>query len=87
VTVANTGQPGKPSIYLGDGKEGSPLASDPLGQENAVRAALERGLIEGKTQLLLKGEQGLKVGDVKRILSTASSVEGIRLFLAVKEGE
>jgi hypothetical protein len=71
-------------VYLGDRDKGEAIR-DVGRQEERIRAAVERGLAEGKHDVLLKAERSMRLGDLFRISSAASSVEGVKLSVAVME--
>lgn len=87
VTIADRGIPGKAAIYLADGKVGEPLSHDLAKQEAAIKAAIEQGLIEGKSTVFIKAERGVLHREVARVAAIASTIEGTRLNLAVMEAE
>jgi len=87
VVVTVTGGGGQPvMVYLGDTQSGEPLR-DAEAQEDRIRAAVEQGLAEGKTEVLLKAEKNLRLGELFRISAAASGVEGMKLNVAVMEKE
>lgn len=87
VVVTVTGGGDKPVVvYLGDVQSGEPLR-DAESQETRIRAAVEQGLAEGKTEVLLKAEKNLRLGELFRISAAASGVEGMKLNVAVMEKE
>lgn len=73
-------------LYLGDGVDGEPIAS-PEEQVQAVRNAVEIGVGEQKTTILIKAEKNIRLRDLNRIATAASSVPGAELKLAVIEKE
>ncbi len=73
-------------LYLGDGIDGEPIAS-PEEQTKAVLTAVEAGVRDQKTTVLIKAEKNVKLRDLNRIASAASSIQGIELKLAVIEKE
>jgi biopolymer transport protein ExbD len=86
ITMADQGPNLPPAVYLGDGKSGQPLPEDPELQEAEIVRAVEAGLLqEGKPNVLLKAEKGIKHREVSRVAAAASQVEGIKLHLAVTE--
>jgi biopolymer transport protein ExbD len=85
VVLTVTGGRGTPVVvYLGDRDKGEAIR-DVGRQEERIRAAVERGLAEGKHDVLLKAERSMRLGDLFRISSAASSVEGVKLSVAVME--
>ena len=73
-------------VYIGDGTKGEPL-TDPETQEARIQAAVEEGVAEGKTAVLLKAERDVRLGDLHRISTAATAVEGMKLNVAVREKE
>jgi len=71
-------------VYLGEREKGEAIR-DVAQQEERVRAAVEQGVAEGKREVLLKAEKKMRLGDLFRISSAASSVEGVKLNVAVME--
>lgn len=86
VTLAwRQGQPA--AVYLADGKQGDPLDGDPAVERQAVRAAMQQALSQGKRDVLIKAERGVLYRDVARVAAAATSIAGMRLNLAVLERE
>lgn len=85
-TVADTGG-SRAEIYLGDGKKGQPFTGEPEAQDAQVREIVEQGMREGKGTVIIKAERGVPHREVTRVASSAASVEGIRLYIAVLEVE
>jgi biopolymer transport protein ExbD len=76
----------KPRVYLGDGTSGQLLPDDHETQEKLIAEAVEAGLGEGKTAILVKAARGVKSGDVERISKAAAAMaEGSRFYLGVME--
>jgi biopolymer transport protein ExbD len=73
-------------VYVGDTKDGLPLA-DPERQAEQIQSAVEQGAAEGKTEVLLKAEKGVRLGDMFRVSTAAAAVEGMKLSVAVMEKE
>jgi biopolymer transport protein ExbD len=71
------------TVYLGDGDKGEPL-SETAEQEQRVQAAVEEGVANGKTAVLLKAEKKVRLADMFRI-ATVASIEGVQLHVAVLE--
>lgn len=87
VVFSVTGKEGqRAEVKLGEGKSAE-VVSDPTEVDQKVRAAVEAGMREGKTTVLIKAERDLRLKDVFRVETAASSVEGVRLYLAVTEKE
>jgi len=87
ITVADRGAPGPALVYLADGKKGKPLPDDEDAQEAQISEAVERGMLQGKSTVLVKAEKGVKHGDTWRVYTAAGRVEGIKLHVAVLEVE
>ena len=87
LTVADRGGAGPALVYLADGKKGKPLPDDEDLQKAEITEAVERGLQQGKSTVLIKAERGVKHGDVWRVESAAGRVEGVKLHVAVYEVE
>jgi biopolymer transport protein ExbD len=73
------------AVYLGDGKKGSALM-EPDDQVTQIANAVERAAAQGKTDVLIKAEKGIRLREMKRI-ATAASREGIKLHIAIMEKE
>jgi biopolymer transport protein ExbD len=85
VIVTVVGGEGRPVVvYLGDTEKGEPVA-DAAQQDERIRALVEQGVAEGKTEVLLKAEKKVRLGDLFRIAAAASAVEGVKLNVAVME--
>jgi biopolymer transport protein ExbD len=85
VVLTVTGGGGAPVVvYLGDREKGEAIR-DAGQQEERIRAAVEQGVAEGKHDVLLKADKKMRLGDMFRISSAASSVEGVKLNVAVME--
>ena len=87
ITVADRGAPGPALVYLADGRKGRPLAGDEEAQAAEIAQAVEQGLLEGKSTVLVKAEKSVKHGETWRVYTAAGRVEGIRLHVAVLEIE
>ena len=70
-------------MYLGDGTKSAPI-TDPAEQKRRVQQAVEQGVAGGKTDVLIKAEKKVRLGDLFRI-ATAAGVEGVKLHVAVTE--
>jgi len=71
-------------VYVGDRETGIPVRGAEQ-QEASVRAAVEEGVAAGKTDVLLKAEKKVRLGDLFRVSAAASAVEGVKLNVAVME--
>ncbi len=72
-------------VYLGDGTAGKPLAADLEVQRAEIIQAIELGLRQGKTNVVIKADRKLHHGVVYRVESAAASVPGITLNIVVAE--
>lgn len=70
-------------VYLGDGKQGPPLA-EPDDQANQIASYVDRAAATGKTAVLLKAEKTIRLREIKRI-SSAATKEGLTLHIAIME--
>ena len=70
-------------VYLGDGKEGEAL-HDPVEQQQRIAAAVEQGVQEGRSAVLIKAEKNVRLREIARI-SGAAMREGVTLHMAVME--
>jgi biopolymer transport protein ExbD len=73
------------TVYLADGEKGEAL-SEPDEQEAAVREYVEKGMGEGKKNVLIKAEKKVRLRELFRI-SSAAAVEGVKLHVAVTEAD
>ena len=87
LTVVNRGSSGPALVYVADGRKGSPLPDDQDLQATEIANAVEQGLQEGKSTVLIKAEKGVKHGDVWRVETAVGRVEGVKLHVAVLEIE
>jgi biopolymer transport protein ExbD len=72
-------------LYVGDGTKTDPI-NDPAQQEQKIQAALEQGIVDGKKSVLLKAEKKVRLADLFRV-ATAASSEKLKLHVAVMEKE
>jgi biopolymer transport protein ExbD len=72
------------AVYLGDNAKGTPVMGV-AEQDRRVHALVERGVAEGKTDVLLKAEKDVRLGDVFRMATVAATVEGVKLHVGVME--
>jgi len=87
VILTVVGGAGEPmELYVGDRESGKPIRGVDQ-QEASVRTAVEEGVAAGKTEVLLKAEKKVRLGDLFRISAAASAVEGVKLNVAVMEKE
>jgi len=85
ITVAYEGEQSPPSIYLADGKVGSPLPEDPDQQRGQLLAAIRESISAGKSRVLLKAERKVKHKNIARILDIINETPGISTYIAVFE--
>ena len=72
-----------PTFIIGESAGG--LALSPGEVDKRVTAAVEDGVREGKSIVLIKAEKDVLLRDVARIASVTTSVQGVELMLAVIE--
>jgi biopolymer transport protein ExbD len=72
-------------VYLGEGKKGTPIM-EPDDQVNQIANEVERAAAQGKTDVLIKAEKGIRLREIKRI-SAAAAHEGMKLNIAIIEKE
>jgi len=87
LTVAERGGPGPALVYLADGRKGKALPDDEDLRAEEIEQAVEQGVQEGKSTVLVKAEKGVKHGDVWRVETAVGRVEGVKLYVAVLEVE
>jgi hypothetical protein len=73
------------TLYLGDGEKGDPI-NDVGQQEQSVQTAIEEGLADGKTAVLIKAESKVRLADLFRISSLLAGHD-LKLHVAVMERE
>ena len=83
ITVAAGKDFGSVEVFIGDGKDGTPIV-EPVDQEERVAAAVEAGTAAGKTAVILKAEKNVRLREMRRI-SAAAAQEGVTLHMAVME--
>ena len=76
-------------VYLGDGVKGEPI-TDIMQQEQRIQSAVEQGIATGKKQVLLKAEKKVRLADLFRVATAATSAapengEKVKLNVAVLE--
>jgi len=86
ITVAAPPSSGGALVFLNDGKLGTPLPQDATAQAEAIRQYVESGLLAGRNHVLIKAERRVLNRDVSAV-ATASSIEGVTLYMAVLESE
>ena len=83
LTVAGSGKDAM--VYLGDGTSSRELSEDREIQEAEIIQAVEQGLKEGKTGVVIRADRKLHHGEVVRVESIATSVPGISLYVIVDD--
>lgn len=73
------------NVYLADGVQGE-VITDAMTQEDRIRAAVAVGRSEGKTAVVFKAAQNVRLREMAR-LTSAAVAEGMQLNLAVVEKE
>ena len=71
------------TVYLGEGRSG-PALTDPAQQEERIGDAVDKGVAQQKTAVLIKAEKSVRLRDMGR-LAAAATREGVSLHLAVME--
>jgi biopolymer transport protein ExbD len=75
-------------VYAADGKFPEKLLSDdPATRAEQVREAVEQGVRENKTGVVVKADRGVAFRHVARLVADASAVPGVQLHLAVLDTE
>jgi biopolymer transport protein ExbD len=72
-------------LYLGDGAKSEPI-TDSAQQDKRVQEAVDQAKAQGKTDILLKAEKKVRLADLFRV-ATAASTEGMKLHVAVVESD
>jgi biopolymer transport protein ExbD len=83
LTVLAGRDPGSVIVYLGDGKQGTPLV-EPDDQATQIASAVEAGAARGKTAVLIKAEKSIRLREMNRI-ALAASREAMTLHIAIME--
>jgi biopolymer transport protein ExbD len=74
--------------FNGDGKvPGTELPNDLEERASQIETEVQKGVQEGKTDVVIKADRNVKVRDIHRVMKAASKVQGIKLNLAVLETE
>lgn len=73
------------SVFLANSDSGESI-NDAEQQEKSVREYVEQAQADGKTDVLIKAERKVRLRDLFRV-STAAAVEGMKLHVAVTEGD
>lgn len=71
-------------VYAADGKiEESLLSEDEEQRDAAIQKAVEAGLAENKSNVIVKADRGVAYRHVASVVASVSRVEGANLHLAV----
>lgn len=73
------------TVYLGDGTTGRALPADPQQRDADIREAVERGLHEGRPDVVIRADRRLHHGEVSRVAGVAASVAGTSLYVIVDD--
>lgn len=86
ITILPNSERSTALVTIDDLPSDEPL-TEPADQERAVKEAVEAGVRDNRTTVLIKAAKGVKLRDVMRIAGAASAVEHTDLKLAVIEKE
>jgi biopolymer transport protein ExbD len=84
ITVEAAGGDEPATIYIGD-TSGKPLPNSVEQQEAEIVQAVEEGVAQGKTNVLVMAAKDAKHKDVSRAAAAVGQVEGVKLYMAVVE--
>lgn len=87
ITVAESGTADQSAVYLANGKMGEPLSGSRNAQDEQIISVLEQGKAEGKQNVLVKAERGLRHHHVARVTQLVGEVGQMQLFVAVLESD
>jgi biopolymer transport protein ExbD len=87
LTIQDRGKSVPARVFVGDGTGGDHLPDDEDLQADAIVEAVEQGLSEGKTTVLVKAEKGVRHGEMWRVYTAAGRAEAGTLHVAVLEVE
>lgn len=86
-TIAETGGDVAP-IYAADGKiEAAILPESDSAREEAIRKAVEEGLADNKSNVVIKADRSVAYRHVASVVSSVSRVAGVQLHLAVLDSD
>ncbi|HID78149.1 MAG TPA: biopolymer transporter ExbD [Planctomycetaceae bacterium] len=85
-SIESSGDKAPAAVYVGEAM-GERLPGDLDLQEERIRDEVERGVTQGKTNVIIKAAREVKHRDVARVASAVGQVEGVRLHVAVLEVE
>ncbi len=85
LTIGEGGVDSSP-VYAADGQvEAARLPDDPKEQEDKIVELVEKGLQEGKTNVVIKADKSVPFREVWRVTGDCSKVGGIQLAYAILE--
>jgi biopolymer transport protein ExbD len=84
ITVEASGGDEPATVYIGD-TSGTPLSKSVEAQEAEIVQAVEEGVAQGKTNVLVMAAKDAKHKDVYRAAQAVGRVEGVKLYMAVVE--
>jgi biopolymer transport protein ExbD len=83
ILIRSGNDPDTPSVSIQGGDGERQLSPDDL--ESQIRSAVEAGVDLNKKKVLIKAEAKVLVGNIVRVTSLATSVEGVEPLFAVVE--
>lgn len=86
LVLAHDANGGAARVYRGDSLD-EPLPVEQAAQEEGVRAYVEAGMAQDRTDVIIKADRLVRYRDVSRIAAAAGRVEGVKINLAVLEEE
>ena len=82
-TIAAGGFDNAP-VYEADGRiEAHRLSEDPDKRIEEIKAAVEKGMLENKTDVIIKADKRVKCRETNRVIKAVSKVEGVKINLAI----
>lgn len=84
VVLTMAGFENESTVYLGD-TNGRQLSGDHQVQAEEILEAVQNGIKEGKTDVMIRADRRLHHGEVVRVESVATSVPGINLYVIVDD--
>lgn len=82
-TVADGGMEASP-VYEADGKiEAHRLSEDEDKQKTEIKEAVEAGMLEDKSDVIIKADKAVRCREIDRVMKAVSKVEGIKIHLAI----
>lgn len=85
-TVFSVGEGGidQAPVYAADGKTpGTELPPDIEARNEAIQKLVRDGVLEGKTNVVIKADRGVACRDIDSLLKAISKVEGVTINLGV----